>query len=250
MRRVDAAPPVGAPGRVGQSSHVARRRQRRTTGDPGAAGLVLVRLGQLGLRHDHRHGAHEPLPHDRRRGGRLSRPARRPGLHDEPLRARHPRRAGVAVVLHRDLHDDPLRDRPDLHRRHRRPQPAPDPPAGRVRVGRSPGRQPDVLRRGHRTGSWEPRSSSSPASASAPRSSSTTRSCAASPTRTSATASPRRAGRSATSAAASCSRSTSPWTSSTRTSGSTGPCRHASASCPQASGGPVSRSSPTSACVT
>ena len=182
--------------------------------------------------------------------GRLSRPARRPGLHDEPLGARHPRRAGVAVVLHRDLHDDPVRDRPDLHRRHRRPQPATDPALRRLRVGRRPRREPHVLRRRHQLAARRRRSSSSPASASAPRSSSTTRSCAASPTRTSATGSPRRAGRSATSAAASCSRSTSPSTSSTRTSGSTGPCRPASASCPRASGGPASRSSPTSACAT
>ena len=96
---------------------------------------------------------------------------RRAGLHDEPLGARDPRRAGVAVVLHRDLHDDPLRDRPHLHRRHRRPQPAADPPLRRRSRGPAPWPRASCSSSRARTGSSAPRSSSSPASASAPRSS-------------------------------------------------------------------------------
>ena len=89
------------------------------------------------------HGALRPLPHDRRRAGRL------PGLRRRPrtattnlLRARHPRRRRVAVVLHRDLHHDPLRDRPaPSSARSSTASARKTAAAGRLRLGR-------VLRRG------------------------------------------------------------------------------------------------------
>ena len=156
----------------------------------------------------------EPLPHHRRHRRGLPRAARRRGLPDDPLRPRHPRRAGVAVVLHRHLHDDPLGDRPHLHRRHRRPQSAPDRSCWAGSRGPGPWPPASVPRQRHQLAAGRrarrrrqhlPRRLARHLRLDAVRIANGT----------SATASPRRAGRSATSAVASCSRSTSPSTSST-----------------------------------
>ena len=63
--------------------------------------LVLVRLGQLRLRHDHRHGAVLPLPHLGGQGRRVPGPARRRGVPSRPRRPRGPGLPRLPGPLHR-----------------------------------------------------------------------------------------------------------------------------------------------------
>ena len=113
-----------------------RRGPRRSPQHPSPALLVLVRLGQLGLRHHHRDGPVLPLPDLRGQGGRVPEPRRRRGLSHQPGRPRHPGLPRVPGPLHPDPLDHRVRARAGLRRRDRRPVRPAHPALRRLRLGR------------------------------------------------------------------------------------------------------------------
>ncbi len=207
----------------------------------GAAGLVLVRLGEQRLRHHHGGRPVRAVPDRGRRGRRRvddrtgARAVGRSGL-ARRRSSSPPRRSSRRVLL-------PLVGAVADRSAHKK----------RLLAGFAwAGCLAAALMFFVTGDNWQlgAVASSSPTSASAPRWSSTTRSCSRSPTRTSATGSPRRAGRSGTSAAACCCRQLRRWSASTTRSGSPSDGGADQPAVGRRSGGPPSRSSRSAACAT
>ena len=123
---------------------------QKVKANPRAEGVVLLRLGQLGVHHDDRHGALRALPHQRRRtGGVRARRRRRSQVHENLSVLGLSVSAGSLVFYVVTLGDRRLGVRAADRRRDRRPRRPKKTLMARLRLGRRGRGGADVLRHRH-----------------------------------------------------------------------------------------------------